>query len=141
MRQVGKKVLIALSAPAGFVLVCVSLYYGIRLIVSFAKLPVANPTLNLTLFIIIFPFSAMLGSYLGLRFIKRWLKIEVSFMRLAIGSVAGYVFGILLETVLFIRGNVLMFKSMVYPCLVVVLLCGYIGALIGIESAKIRIES
>jgi len=135
MKKIDKSILLALSAPTGFVVCSVIFYYGIK---ALSKLPYFSLGAGLWGLeaLLILPFAAVLGSYSGVRLAQILLKYKVSLLRTTVGAILGYELGITIELALLAHQRLPSNRLMFYCISVVVLLCGYLGALIGARLSK-----
>lgn len=121
VNKIDKLALLALSAPIGFVIVSLVLHYVF-------KAAGAGPWLLLVAGI---PMAAIFGSYFASLFFQRLLKTNVSLLRLVIGAVLGYELGAGLEFLLLYLEKISFTKDLVFFSSLIVLMSGYLGALIG----------
>ncbi|GEM_PF-4908662 len=121
VNKIDKKALLALSAPLGFVLVSITLHYTLKSIG-------ANPRV---LAVFGLPLAAVLGSFAGSLICQRLLKTNASLLRLNIGAILGYELGMSLEFLVLYLQKTAFTKDMVFFCSLIVLMCGYLGALVG----------
>ncbi len=135
MKLIDKKVLLALSAPMGFVILSVILYYAFKRLDATGNLSMFKIPSGFEVFIII-PVAAIFGSYLGARLAKLLMKSKIPLLLLTIGALLGYELGIGLEFVILRLLKSPFVKDMLYYFVVVVLMCGFLGALIGARLTK-----
>lgn len=135
LNKVDKQVLLALSAPMGFVILSTILYYLFKRFNFLANLSILKIPAGFEVFIII-PIAAIFGSYLGARLAKMLMKSKISLILLTIGALLGYELGIGLEFVFLRLLRLPLVKELQYYFAVVVLMTGFLGALIGLRLKK-----
>ena len=129
MNKIDKKALLAISAPLGFVLVSIALHYALKI---FSVQPKVLIVFGL-------PLAAIFGSFIGSLICQWLLKTNVSILRLNIGAILGYELGMSLEFLVLYLQKAAFTKDIIFFCSLIVLMCGYLGALVGQQSSfKLR---
>ncbi|MEW6008269.1 MAG: hypothetical protein AB1629_01355 [Candidatus Omnitrophota bacterium] len=135
MNKVDKQVLLALSAPMGFVILTTIIYYLFKRISVITNLSILKIPAGFEVFIII-PIAAIFGSYLGARLAKMLIKTKIPLLFLSIGALVGYELGIGLEFLFLRLWRLPLIKELQYYFAIVVLMSGFLGALIGARITK-----
>lgn len=121
INKIDKTALLALSAPLGFVLTSIALHYAFKI---FAVQPKVLIVFGL-------PLAAIFGSFAGSLICQRLLKTNASILRLNIGAILGYELGMSLEFLVLYLQKTAFTKDIIFFWSLIVLMCGYLGALVG----------
>jgi ABC-type spermidine/putrescine transport system permease subunit II len=127
MKKMDKVIILALSASTGFAILSAVLYYSLKntgFLLNLDSRSGAEAFIAMTI-------AAICGTYLAALIAQGILKSKVSLLRLTLGAILGYELGISLELLVLFWQRLVPSRFVFYSISIVVLLCGYLGALIG----------